>query len=163
MFSFGFAPRTWALANGQLLPINQNQALFALLGTTYGGNGTVNFALPNLQDRTPIHTGTSAFGNYPLGSTGGEAAHALTVAEMPAHSHGIFANTSTAPVTAIGPESAIPASGTHEPYRIGATQVVPMKTGLVQTAGSGQAHSTMQPSLAINFCIALQGIFPSQN
>ena len=163
MFSFGFAPRGWAFANGQLLAIAQNQALFALLGTIYGGNGTTTFALPNLQDRTPIHAGTSSFGSFPQGSVGGEASHSLTLPEMPAHSHGIAATTAAAPTPGIGPENALPAAGAHQPYRSSAAQPVSMKPGLVQTAGAGQAHSNLQPYLVINFCIALQGLFPSRN
>ena len=163
MFGFNFPPRGWALTNGQLLPINQNTALFSLIGTIYGGNGTTNFALPNLQGRTPLHFGSSAFGSYQLGQTGGASAHTLVTSEMPAHSHGISATTSAAPTTAIGPESALPANAPHEPYRSGSVTLVPMKAGLVQNAGSGQAHQNMQPYLVVNFCIALQGIFPSRN
>jgi microcystin-dependent protein len=163
IFSFNFAPRGWAFTNGQLLPINQNQALFSLLGTTYGGNGQTNFALPNLQDRTPVHFGTSVFGSYALGQTGGASTHTLTTTEMPVHAHGIAATTATAPATAIGPENALPASATHEPYRSGMATAVPMKAGLVQNAGNGQPHSNLQPYLAVNICIALQGIFPSRN
>ena len=163
MFSFNFAPRGWAFTNGQLLPINQNQALFSLLGTIYGGNGQTNFALPNLQDRTPVHFGTSAFGSYAIGQTGGASTHTLTATEMPAHAHGIAATSSAAPATAIGPENALPANAPHEPYRSGSVTPVPMKAGLVQNSGSGQAHSNLQPYLVVNFCIALQGIFPSRN
>jgi microcystin-dependent protein len=159
MFGFNFAPRNWAQANGQLLPINQNQALFALLGTIYGGNGTTNFALPNLQNRTPIHFGNS----FVQGQQGGSAGHTLTSAEIPVHSHGISATTATAPATPIGPESAQPASGAHQAYRSGAVQPVAMKTGLVTSAGLGGAHENMQPYLVVNFCIALFGIFPSRN
>ena len=164
VFSFVFPPKGWALANGAILPINTNQALFALLGTTYGGNGQTTFALPNLQDRTPIHAGASAFGTYFQGSAGGEASHTLSVAEMPAHSHGIQATTSGAATVAIGPENAVPANGVHQPYRSGTVQPVAMRTGigLVQSGANGQPHANLQPYLALNFCIALQGIFPSQ-
>ncbi len=163
VFSFAFPPKGWAFANGQTQAINQNQALFALLGTTYGGNGQTTFALPNLQDRTPIHAGNSAFGGYSQGSIGGESTHTLTQTEMPAHTHGISATTANAPVAALGPENAIPASAPHQPYRSGATQPVSMRAGLGQNAGGGQPHSNLQPYTALNFCIAMQGIFPSQN
>lgn len=163
IYAFNFAPRGWAQANGQLLPINQNQALFALLGTQFGGNGTTTFALPDLRDRTPLHQGTSSFGSYVMGERAGETAHALTLAEMPAHSHGISATSTTAPAPAVGPENALPATATHEPYRSGTVQTVSMKAGLTQSTGQGAAHPNMQPYLTMNFCIALQGIFPSRN
>ena len=155
--SFGFAPRGWALANGQLLPINQNQALFALVGTYYGGNGTTNFGLPNLQGRVPIHVG----GGFVQGQSGGEENHTLSLGEMPAHSHSLTGTTAAA-VAGVGPAGALPAVAPHAPYRSGAAQPVSMKPGIVQNAGFGQGHPNMQPSLAINFCIALTGIFPSQ-
>ena len=163
MFAFNFSPRGWAAANGQLLPISQNQALFSLLGTIYGGNGQTTFAIPDLRDRTPLHSGTSSFATYEQGSIGGETSHSLTLVEMPAHSHGISATTNNAPAISIGPGNAFPASGAHQPYRNGAVQAVPMKAGLAQGAGNGQPHANLQPYLAINFCIALQGIFPSRN
>lgn len=163
IFSFTFAPKFWALANGQLLPINQNQALFSLLGTTYGGNGQTNFALPNLQNRTPIHMGTSVFGSYPQGGTGGAAAHPLAAAELPAHSHALMATTTNAAITPIGPDAAIPAAAAHQPYRSGAAVPVAMRPNLVTNAGGGQAHENRQPFLTLNFCIALSGIFPSRN
>lgn len=165
IFSFSFAPRGWALTNGQLLPINQNQALFSLLGTFYGGNGQTTFALPNLQDRTPLHAGITSSGTYVQGSVGGEAAHTLTLAEMPAHTHSVLATTNNAAAIALGPENAIAASGAHQPYRSGAVQAVTMKAGIgaAQTGGSGQPHANLQPYLAVNFCIAIQGIFPSRN
>jgi microcystin-dependent protein len=163
MFAFNFAPRSWAFTNGQLLPIAQNSALFALLGTTYGGNGTTIFALPNLQDRTPIHQGTLAPNSYTMGQQGGAATHSLTVAELPSHSHGISATTAVAPATPVGPENAQPASGAHQPYRSGTVQNVALKTGLVASSGQSAPHENRQPYLVLNFCIALQGIFPSRN
>lgn len=163
IFSFSFPPRGWASANGQLLAIVQNQALFSLLGTTYGGNGQTTFALPDLRSRTPLHMGTLGTNTYTIGQPGGEEAHALTAAEMPAHNHAIAATTANAPPTAIGPENASPANAPHLPYRSGATQAVAMKAGLVQNVGGSQPHNNMQPYLALNFCIALQGIFPSRN
>lgn len=163
MFAFNFAPRDWAFANGQIMSIAQNTALFSLLGTTYGGNGTTTFGLPNLQDRTPMHFGSGPFGTVSLGSIGGEASHTLTFTELPAHTHSVIATTAVAPAAAIGPENALPAAAGHQPYRSGAVQSVPMKGGLVQNAGGGQPHANLQPYLVVNFCIALTGIFPSRN
>lgn len=157
LMSFGFAPRGWALANGQLLPINQNQALFALLGTTYGGNGQTNFSLPNLQGRVPLHFGGGIF----LGQAGGEEYHTLLANEMPQHFHSLTATTAAA-VAGTGPAGALPAVAPHAPYRSGAVQPVALKPGVIQNAGGSQPHLNMQPSLAINFCIALTGIFPSR-
>jgi microcystin-dependent protein len=158
--SFGFAPRGWALCNGQLLPINQNQALFALLGTQYGGDGRVNFALPNLQGRTPIHMG----GGHVQGESGGEAGHMLTQAEIPSHTHTVaassdFAN-STAPAgNVLGAKSGRFGANIYTP----ASNLTPLHPGSVGQAGGNQPHDNMQPYLVLNFVIALQGIFPSQN
>jgi microcystin-dependent protein len=156
IMSFGFPPKGWALCNGQLLPINQNQALFSLLGTTYGGDGRVNFALPNLQGRIPIHMGNG----HTLGERGGEQAHTLSISELPAHVHALNAannpadtNTATA-TTYLGQAAAT--------YR-GATNLVAMAPNEITNVGGTQAHLNMQPFLVLNFCIALQGIFPSQN
>jgi microcystin-dependent protein len=156
MMSFPFAPRGWAVCNGQLLPINQNQALFSLLGTTFGGDGRVNFALPNLQTRVPLHMGNG----HTLGERGGEAAHTLSQAEMPQHSHGLIASTAVA-------DDAIPTNHTlgqvpNELYA-DASHLVPMNPAAIAPIGGSQAHTNEQPYLVINFCIALQGIFPSQN
>ena len=156
--SFGFAPRGWALCNGQLLPINQNQALFALLGTTYGGNGQTNFALPNLQGKTPIHEG----GGYTLGQTAGELAHTLTLSELPTHVHAV--NATTAPATTNVPGSGVmlaTSSGTsvYQPPQ----NLVAMDPASDGNVGGSQPHTNMQPYMTLSFCIALQGIFPSQN
>jgi len=157
LFSFNFAPRSWALCNGQLLPINQNQALFSLLGTTYGGDGRVNFALPNLQGRVPIHTGNG----HTLGQNGGEQAHTLSMAEMPTHTH-------TAQASAAAGAQNVPANNmvlsqrAAEIYRA-PSNLAPMVAGTLTSIGGSQAHLNMQPYLTLNFCIALQGIFPSQN
>jgi microcystin-dependent protein len=156
MMSFGFAPMGWALCNGQLLPINQNQALFALLGTTFGGDGRVNFALPNLQGRVPNHTG--GFGHF-LGQTGGEQTHTLSVGELPVHIH-------TAQASPTDGDQVIATNNYLGPVNqlYGApANTTAMITTEIGTAGGGQPHPNMQPFLTINFSIALQGIFPSQN
>ena len=157
--SFAFAPRGWALCNGQLLPINQNQALFALLGTTYGGNGQVNFALPDLRGRAPLHFGTE----IGLGERAGAEIVALTASELPAHSHGVLADAGVA--TSSLPASALLAKKPRFGANIyAAPQSLALLRGdAVATAGGGQPHENMQPFLTLNFVIALQGIFPSQN
>ena len=154
IFSFGFAPKGWALCNGQLLPINQNQAIFSLLGTTYGGDGRVNFALPNLQTRIPMHMG----GGHVLGELGGEQNHTLSMSEIPTHNHSWAATNSAA--NAPGPASNL--LGAAAEYN-GGGNLVAMYPGILSTVGGSQPHLNMQPFLTLNFCIALQGIFPSQN
>ncbi len=156
LFSFGFAPQGWALCNGQLLPINQNQGLFALLGTTYGGDGRVNFGLPNLQGRTPIHMGSG----HTLGERGGEQAHTLNISEIPTHTHEVQASSNTANVTLpFNNVLAQSPAGLYGP----AGNLVSLSAGTIGNIGGNQAHLNMQPFLVLNFCIALQGIFPSQN
>ena len=156
IFSFNFAPKGWAMCNGQFLPINQNQALFALLGTTYGGNGQTNFALPNLQGRVPMYTGQG----LTLGQSGGETAHTLNINELPTHFHQAVASTGGPTVTS--PTNNFWATGTgFSPYAsVTNTQMAP---GSIGNAGGSQPHNNMSPYLALNFCIALQGIFPSRN
>jgi microcystin-dependent protein len=154
VFSFNFAPRGWAMCNGQLLPINQNQALFALLGTTYGGNGTTTFALPNLQGRVPVHTGNGIV----LGQSGGEAAHTLTVPELPAHTH-LPAGSST-PANLGDPTGNLWATG-NAAYN--PTPNTAMNPACILAAGNSQPHENMSPCLTVTFCIALQGIFPSHS
>ncbi len=158
IMSFGFAPKGWALCNGQLLPINQNQALFSLLGTTFGGDGRVNFALPNLQGNTPIHVGSG----HTLGERGGEQAHTLSIAEIPTHVH--VANATTATATANTPTPALLlAQSTSSQLYTAAANLVPMAPNALANVGGSQAHQNMQPFLTLSFCIALQGIFPSPN
>jgi microcystin-dependent protein len=157
MFSFGFPPRGWALCDGQLLPINQNQALFSLLGTTYGGDGRVNFALPNLQGRVPIHMGSG----HTLGERGGEQGHTLSISELPTHVHTAVA--ANVPSTAGAPSNArlLSQSGGSNLYA-GPSNLQAMAPNTLSNVGGSQAHLNMQPFLVINFSIALQGIFPSQ-
>jgi len=158
IMSFGFPPKGWAQCNGQLLPINQNQGLFSLLGTTFGGDGRVNFALPNLQGRTPIHVGAG----HTLGEPGGEQAHTLSIAELPQHTH--VATGSSAAADAAVPTGnllGVVDNTTFDFAYSGASNLVAMSPQAVSNAGGSQAHQNMQPFLTLNFCIALQGIFPS--
>lgn len=155
IMSFVFAPKGWALCNGQLLPINQNQALFSLLGTTFGGDGRVNFALPDLRSRTPIHVGSG----HTLGENGGEQAHTLSIAELPTHTHVLQGSNTNAATNS--PTNNVLANATavyHLP-----TSLTPLNPGSVTNVGGSQAHLNMQPFLTLSFCIALQGIFPSPN
>ncbi len=154
--SFNFAPKGWATCDGQLLPINQNQALFSLLGTTYGGDGRVNFGLPNLQGNVPIHMGNG----HTLGEKGGEQAHTLSISELPTHVH-TAQGTSTSTNTVAAPAGNVLA-GANNLYGA-ATNLTSLVPGTVANAGGSQAHANMQPFLTLNFSIALQGIFPSQN
>jgi microcystin-dependent protein len=156
IMSFGYAPRGWALCNGQLLPINQNQALFSLLGTTYGGNGQTTFALPDLRARTPIHMSQS----HNLGEASGEAAHTLIVAELPTHTHQLTATSATG--TALVPGNNLLARSNLPAYH-DPTGLQTMAAESVGLAGGSQPHTNLMPSLALTFCIALQGIFPSRN
>lgn len=156
IFSFGFAPRGWAMCNGQLLPINQNQALFALLGTFYGGDGRVNFALPNLQGNVAM-----MFGNgYTQGQVGGEANHTLITNEIPPHSHPVNYGAAATSLTPGGELWAADPNGNvtfaSSPSETLAPQAIGLNSG-------GQPHPNLQPYLVLNFCIALQGIFPSRN
>lgn len=157
IMSFVFAPKGWALCNGQLLPINQNQALFSLLGTTFGGDGRVNFALPDLRARTPIHVGSG----HTLGERGGEQAHTLSIAEIPTHTH-VLSATSTDAAVAIPTGNLLGRMAPANPY-IAPTALGAMNAGSVANVGGSQAHLNMQPFLILSFCIALQGIFPSPN
>jgi microcystin-dependent protein len=155
IMSFGFAPKGWAQCNGQLLPINQNQALFSLLGTTYGGDGRINFALPNLQGRAPLHMA----GGYSLGQPGGEAAHALTIGEVPTHTHTAVGT----PTSGDSPIADANYLGSADNVYGPAVNLVNLNPASVSSTGGGEAHENMQPYLVLNFCIALQGIFPTQN
>ena len=161
LMSFVFAPKGWALCNGQLLPINQNQALFSLLGTTFGGDGRVNFALPDLRGRVPIHVGSG----HTLGERGGEQAHTLSIAELPEHVHVL--NASSAGGNSVNPRfqnvGNVLAQDPGNAYSPNLQSAAALNAGSVLNVGGSQAHLNMQPFLTLNFSIALQGIFPSPN
>jgi microcystin-dependent protein len=162
IMSFGFAPKGWAMCNGQLLPINQNQALFSLLGTTFGGDGRVNFALPDLRGRTPIHVGSG----HTLGEKGGEQSHTLSITELATHLHPLNASSQQAnQATLVTPPANTPnilAAVTGAQYAA-ASSLTTLTPDTVTMVGGSQAHLNMQPFLSLTFCIALQGIFPSPN
>ncbi len=160
MFGFNFPPRGWALCNGQLMPIQQYQALFSILGTTYGGDGIRTFALPNLQGCVPMHRSNT----YPLGAFVGEENHTLSLQELPAHSHLVSAMTAAG---SAGPEAnavlAGAAAGSNMYVSSGVGTPVPLAALTVTPAGGSQPHPNQQPYLVLNACIALQGVFPSRN
>ncbi len=159
--SFNFPPKGWAFCNGQLLPINQNQALFSILGTTFGGNGQTTFALPNLQGRVPVHVGTGTFGNnIVLGESAGEAAHTLTVSEMPAHIHTVVASNQAPNAASLAGNTWASKSG-NLPYA--PTPNTTMSPAAIANTGSSQGHPNLSPYLVLNFVILLSGIFPSRN
>lgn len=156
IFAFDFPPRGWAQCSGQLLPINQNQALFALLGTFYGGNGQTTFALPDLRGRVPFHIGNV----FLQGEKGGTENHALTIPEMPAHSHAAIASSNTA--NQQSPSGNMWANGAAAPpYK--STSNAAMSSAAIGNTGGNQPHENRMPYLVMNYCIALQGFFPSRN
>lgn len=157
IFSFVFAPRAWAQCNGQLLPINQNQALFSLLGTTYGGNGTTNFQLPDLRGRVPIHVGNG----HTLGERAGEQAHTLTIPELSSHAHPVNVTIAIADEQYASSSNYFAAGSSFAGFH--STSNAAMDPGTVLSIGGSQAHLNLQPFLTLNYCIALQGIFPSPN
>lgn len=162
IMSFNFAPRGWATCDGQLLPINQNQALFSLLGTTFGGNGQTNFGLPDNRGRTPIHVGNG----HTLGERAGEQAHTLSISEIPTHIHGLSGTSANATTNIPDGSSAISQWANTSPnqaYNGSGQNLVAMNSATLGNVGGSQAHLNMQPFLTLNFCIALQGIFPSQS
>jgi microcystin-dependent protein len=156
IFSFGFRPKGWAFCDGSLQPINQNQALFSLLGTTYGGDGRQTFGLPDLQGRASIHMGNS----HVLGERGGESTHTLSIAEIPLHVHSAKASSNTSDQSA--PGGNFWGNAGLASYNTGAPNT-PMSPSAIVNAGGGQAHENTQPYLVLSFCIALTGIFPTQN
>jgi microcystin-dependent protein len=158
-FGFNFAPKNWALCNGQLLSIQQNTALFALLGTMYGGNGVQNFALPNLQSRVPMHRSND--GVYVQGQMAGSEQVTITNATMPAHIHFLVGNTTTASTRVAVGVPATSAVATNF-YYSPATNLAALNPASIGMTGNGVGHSNLQPYLVINYCIALSGIFPSR-
>jgi microcystin-dependent protein len=164
MFGGNFAPRNFALCNGQLLAITQNTALFSILGTTYGGNGINTFALPDLQGRVPMHWGNSASGagNYVLGEVGGVQSTTLTSQQLPAHTHGL--NASSAAANSLSPAGTFMAAvDGHDPVYAQGASNAQMAPGSIAVAGNSQPVSLLQPYLTVTFIIALNGIFPSRN
>jgi microcystin-dependent protein len=157
-FSFPFPPKYSALCNGQLLGISQNLALFSLLGTQFGGNGSTTFALPNLQGQVPLHAGPS----YPQGLHGGSPFHTLSVSELPAHTHTIHASGATGVTANPSPNSRL---GVSRPGNLYAApqSTVPMAPQMIGVTGASQPHENRQPYLVVNYCIALSGTFPSRN
>jgi len=160
LMGFGFAPKNWAQCNGQLLSIQQNAALFSLLGTMYGGNGVNNFALPNLQSRVPMHRSND--GTYVQGALGGTEQVTITNATMPAHIHSLVGTQTTANVKL--PRSALATSSvTTDFYYSPPTSLTALNPASIGMTGGGVGHSNIQPYLTINYCIALSGLFPSRN
>lgn len=158
LFGFNFAPRSWAFCQGQILPIAQNQALFSLVGTTYGGDGVTNFALPNLQGRTAMHRSNSK----PLGGMGGVEQVTLNLNDIPQHDHSL--NASNDPGSAASPQGNLLAEvSTGANAYAGASSQVPLNSASVSHSGGNLPHSNLQPSLALNYCICLQGLFPSRS
>src|SRR5437588_1983316 len=155
IMSFNFAPKGWALCNGQLLPINQNQALFSLLGTTYGGDGRVNFALPDLRGNVPIHMGDG----HTLGETGGSTSVTINQQTMAQHLHQLQGSTTNGDVAFANNTLLAPALNVYGPPN----SLTTLDPSSVSSVGGSQAHNNMMPYLVLNFCIALQGIFPSRN
>jgi microcystin-dependent protein len=162
MFGFGFAPQGWALCNGQLLPIDQNQALFSLLGTTYGGDGRTTFALPDLQSRVPVGQGQSpGLSSYAEGQAGGAETVTLAATQLPGHTHPVKASSSTA--DSDQPEGRTLARSASHSYTAKPDASTVMNVDMLGDAGGSQPHDNIQPYLAVNFCIALIGIFPSRS
>jgi microcystin-dependent protein len=158
LVAFDFAPQGWALCEGQLLPINQNQALFSLLGTYYGGDGKATFALPDMRGRVPLGCGQSSTGSlYAIGSSGGEESVQLAVGQLPSHAHPVRAN--SGPSTTKEPAGAFPAKG----GAYATAQNAKMNTVMLGKTGGGQAHENRQPYLTLNYIIAVTGIFPARN
>ena len=163
IFPFNFAPKGWACCDGQILPLSQNTALFSLLGTTYGGDGKSNFALPNMQGNVPMHPGQGpGLSLHDLGETGGSETVSLLESEIPSHSHTMMSLPAPANRTAPISNAIARVQGTAGPYVPGSPAPTPanMSDNAVTPAGGDQPHNNMQPYLTLNFCIALQGVYP---
>lgn len=161
MVGFAFAPRGYALCNGQLLPISQNTALYSLLGTTYGGNGQTTFALPDLRGRVPLHPGQGpGLSSYSLGQVSGVETVTLNAAQIPAHNHTVNAATSA---TTKNPANSVPGATPAGSSYASAPDGTTMNPSMITGGGAGQPHENRQPSLCVNFVIALEGIYPGQN
>jgi microcystin-dependent protein len=166
MFAGNFAPRGWALCDGQLLPIAQNQALFSILGTTYGGNGITTFALPDLRGRVPLHAGTGpGLSSKTLGQSGGTETVTLTTAQMPAHTHSAQINADSTVAATDNPANALPARNAASTPQYGTSDNTTLSGNalIISPAGGGQAHPNMQPYTTVNYIIALTGVYPSRN
>ncbi len=160
IFPFNFAPKGWAFCDGQILPLSQNTALFSLLGTTYGGDGKSNFALPNMQGNAPMHPGQGpGLSLHDLGETGGSETVSLLESEIPSHSHALRASIDDGDLTIPSPSRVLAKSTGQNVYSSTATLNM-MSDNAVAPAGGDQPHNNMQPYLALNFCIALQGVYP---
>ena len=169
IFAFNFAPKGWAFCDGQLLPLSQNTSLFSLLGTYFGGDGKSNFALPNLQGAVPIHStmysGGGPFGDFaPLGAIGGEDYVTLLTSEMPAHSHVLQADGNVGDTSAVSPANALPGNTSGAALNIYSNSATPtsvmMNPAMISVAGGSQPHNNLMPYLTLNYCIALQGVYP---
>jgi microcystin-dependent protein len=158
-FGFNFAPQGWAFCSGQLIAISQNSTLFNLIGTTYGGNGTTTFALPNLQSRVPVHQGNS----YIMGQVGGVENVTLTTQEIPAHNHAIVATSNAAILKRPVTNTFYAASSSGNNFYESGTTLTALASNTVSSAGTGQPHSNIQPYLTLNWCISLFGVYPSQS
>jgi microcystin-dependent protein len=166
IFPFNFAPKGWAFCDGQLLPLSQNTALFSLLGTTYGGDGKSNFALPNMQGNAPMHPGQGpGLSLHDLGETGGSDTVSLLESEIPSHSHNVMASASQGLVFVPGPTVGLSRSRSGDAYvtTAAANTVVAMSDSTIAPAGGDQPHNNLMPYLTLNFCIALQGVFPPRS
>lgn len=163
IFPFNFPPKGWAFCDGQILPLSQNTALFSLLGTTYGGDGKSNFALPNMQGNSPMHPGQGpGLSLHDLGETGGEQAVTLLESEIPSHTHALQADPRPATLDTPGPQNALARSSPNI-YKAPTANIVQLAGQAVAPAGGDQPHNNMMPYLTLNFCIALQGVYPPRS